>query len=128
MIPKSASPTILVVDDFDDVRFMLRQWLRGRGFRVVEATSGQQAVEVARLEHPNLILMDIGMPGGDGLNATLNIRENAETRDVPVVVVSAYGAEHYRDAALQVGCAGFVAKPINFEELENLISRLLPAA
>ncbi len=117
--------TIMVVDDVEDIRSLLHLWLEKQGYRVVEAGSGPEAVQVAEREHPDLILMDISMPGGDGLNATMSIREHAELRDVPVVVVSANGTAYYRDAALAAGCSEYIVKPIDPDKLESILSRLL---
>ena len=92
--------TILVVDDFDDTRLLLRTWLERRGFRVVEAANGLQAIKQAESESPDLIIMDVQMPQLDGLSATRRIRGLKAMRSVPIVAVSAYGAEQFRDQAL----------------------------
>lgn len=117
--------TILVVDDFDDTRLMMRLWLEKRGYRVVEAADGVKALEVARRESPDLVIMDIEMPEMDGLTATRRIREEAHLRDVPIVAVSAYGAEHWRDRALEAGCDAYVSTPFEPKELSRLIESLL---
>lgn len=120
------SQTILVVDDFDDTRLMMRLWLEKRGYRVVEASDGVQAVEVALRESPHLVIMDIEMPQMDGLAATRRIREEEHLRDVPIVAVSAYGAEHWRDRAIAAGCNEYVSTPFEPRELNELIKSLLP--
>lgn len=117
--------TILVVDDFDDTRLMMRLWLQKRGYRVIEAADGMQALEVARRESPQLVIMDIEMPQMDGLAATRLIREEEHLRDVPIVAVSAYGAEHWRDRAIAAGCNEYVSTPFEPKELSNLIKSLL---
>lgn len=117
--------TILVVDDFDDTRLMMRLWLERRGYRVIEASDGVQALEVARRESPQLVIMDIEMPQMDGLAATRLMREEANLRDVPIVAVSAYGAEHWRDRAIAAGCNEYVSTPFEPKELSNLIKSLL---
>jgi CheY-like chemotaxis protein len=117
--------TILVVDDFDDTRLMMRLWLQKRGYRVVEASDGLEALEVARRESPHLVIMDIEMPEMDGLAATRQIRSDENLRDVPVVAVSAYGAEHWRDRALEAGCNEYVSTPFEPRELDSLIKSLL---
>src|SRR5438309_12042681 len=83
--------TILVVDDFDDTRLLLRTWLERKGFRVIEAENGNQAVAEAEIGCPDLIIMDVEMPGMDGFAATRKIRELKELEGVPVLAVSAYG-------------------------------------
>jgi CheY-like chemotaxis protein len=117
--------TILVVDDFDDTRLMMRLWLEKRGYRVVEASDGVEAVEVARRESPDLVIMDIEMPQMNGLTATQRIREEEHLRNVPIVAVSAYGAEHWRDRALEAGCNEYVSTPFEPRELSELIKSLL---
>jgi len=125
IVSTASGRTILVVDDIQDIRSLLHLWLEKHGYRVVEAGSGPEAVETAERERPDLILMDISMPGGGGLNATVQIREHAELSNLPVVVISANGTEYYRDAALAAGCAEYLVKPIDPVELETVMSRLL---
>ena len=114
-------PTILVVDDFDDTRWLLRTWLEKRGFRVIEAENGNEAVLEAQSKSPDLIIMDLEMPELDGLSATKQIRGDAKLADVPIVAVSAYGAEQFRGLALQAGCNEYVSTPFEPAELERLI-------
>ena len=114
-------PTILVVDDFDDTRWLLRTWLERKGFRVIEAVNGNEAVDEAQSESPDLIIMDLEMPELDGLAATRKIRNLAKLAGVPIVVVSAYGAEQFRGLALEAGCDEYVATPFEPAELERVI-------
>jgi CheY-like chemotaxis protein len=118
-------PTILVVDDFDDTRLLLRTWLERKGFCVIEAENGNQAVALAESERPDLIIMDLEMPELDGLAATRKIRNVKELENVPVVAVSAYGAEQFRDDALAAGCDEYVSTPFEPESLEQLIRSLV---
>src|SRR3989440_7692658 len=85
-------PTILLVEDFDDTRLMMKLWLMRSGYRVVEAETGEEAISLARRELPDLIIMDVMMPGMNGLDATQRIREYQALRRTPIVAVSAYGA------------------------------------
>ncbi|HEV7842751.1 MAG TPA: response regulator [Pyrinomonadaceae bacterium] len=117
---------IMVVEDFEDNRFMMRRLLEMSGYRVVEAVNGEQAVEVARRERPHLILMDLSLPILDGLAATRRIRQHEELRRVPIIAVSAHDTSDFHADALAAGCNDYVTKPIDFEQLENLLSRLLP--
>lgn len=117
--------TILVADDFDDTRLMMRLWLERRGYRVIEAADGVEALEVARRESPDLVIMDIEMPEMDGLAATRRIREEEHLRDVPIVAVSAYGEEHWRDRAIAAGCNEYVSTPFEPRELNELIKSLI---
>jgi CheY-like chemotaxis protein len=118
----SVRHTILVVDDFDDTRWLLRTWLERKGFRVVEAENGNEAVSEAQTESPDLIIMDLEMPELDGLAATRQIRGLANPLGgVPIVAVSAYGADQFRGPALQAGCNEYVSTPFEPAELERLI-------
>lgn len=116
-----AKPVILVVDDFDDTRLLLRTWLERKGFEVIEAENGNEAVSQAETKRPNLIIMDLEMPELDGLAATRKIRAVKELEKVPVLAVSAYGAEQFRDDALAAGCDEYVSTPFEPEALEKLI-------
>lgn len=118
--------TILVVDDFDDTRLLLRTWLERKGFRVIEAANGNQAVAVAESERPDLIIMDMEMPELDGLAATRKIRNLKMLENVPVVAVSAYGAHQFRREALAAGCNEYVSTPFEPDDLEKVIRSFLP--
>jgi len=117
--------TILVVDDFDDTRLLLRTWLQKKGFRVVEAENGNRAIAAAESSHPDLIIMDVEMPELDGLAATRKIRELKGLAAVPILAVSAYGADQYRDHALAAGCNEYLSTPFEPDELERLIRALI---
>ena len=117
--------TILIVDDFDDTRLLLRTWLQKKGYRVVEAENGNRAVAAAENDRPDLIIMDVEMPELDGLAATRQIRKLTNFGEVPIVAVSAYGADQYRDHAIAAGCDEYVSTPFEPEELERLIRALI---
>src|ERR1700730_8519223 len=87
--------TILLVEDFDDTRLMMKLWLVRNGYRVLEAETGEEAISVAQRELPDLIIMDVLMPGMNGLDATQRIRESQPQRRTPTVAISAYGADEY---------------------------------
>lgn len=126
MTPSTIGPrTILVVDDFDDTRLLLRTWLQKKGYRVVEAVNGKQAVAEAESRRPDLIIMDVEMPELDGLAATRKIRALANSEELPIVIVSAYGAEQFRDEALAAGCNEYVSTPFEPDKLEELIESLI---
>jgi two-component system, cell cycle response regulator DivK len=120
------SPTVMVVEDFEDNRFMMRRLLEMSGYRVLEAINGEEAVELAHRERPNLILMDLSLPQLDGLAATRRIRQHEDLRNVPIVAVSAHDTADFHADALAAGCNDYVTKPIDFDQLEALLSRLLP--
>lgn len=118
--------TIMVVEDYDDTRLLLRKALETWGYRVLEAINGQEAVDIAEREHPDLILMDLDLPILDGIAATQHIRQQAELKDIPIVAVTAYPLSYTRVKAFARGCSGYMAKPIDFTELEQLLTRYLP--
>lgn len=115
--------TVLVVDDFDDTRLLLRTWLERRGFRVIEAENGLQAIDQAETESPDLIIMDMQMPELDGLSATRRIRMSKGS--VPILAVSAYGADQFREQALAAGCNEYVSTPFEPAALEGIIRSLV---
>ena len=116
-----SKPVILVVDDFDDTRLLLRTWLERKGFLVIEAENGIEAVSQAETNRPDLIIMDLEMPELDGLAATRKIRNVKELEKVPVLAVSAYGADQFRDDAIAAGCNEYVSTPFEPDDLEQLI-------
>lgn len=118
--------TILVVDDFDDTRLLLRTWLERKGYRVIEAHDGRQAISAAQNIIPDLIIMDVEMPELDGLSATREIRKLQALGNVPIVAVSAYGADQFRLEALAAGCNEYVSTPFEPNELEILIRSFMP--
>jgi CheY-like chemotaxis protein len=120
-----ALPKILLVEDFDDTRLMMKMWLEKRGYRVIEAETGEQAITLAQREAPDLIIMDVMMPGMNGLDATLQIRQYQALRLTPIVAVSAYGADEYRRLAIQAGCNEYVSTPFEPTALAELITSLL---
>jgi CheY-like chemotaxis protein len=125
--PREGLRTILLVEDFDDTRLMMKMWLQRNGYRVIEAETGEEAITLARGEHPDLIIMDMMMPGMNGLDATQQIRQYRALRDTPIVAVSAYGADEYRRIALEAGCDEYVSTPFEPDALAELIRSLLTA-
>ena len=122
---EASHPTVLVVEDFEDNRFMMRRLLEMSGYRVVEAVNGNQAVEMAEQESPDIILMDLSLPMLDGLAATRRIRERNGAGRVPIVAVSAHDSADFHAEALAAGCNEYVTKPIDFDQLVGLLDRLL---
>ena len=118
-------PTVLLVEDTEDNRFMMRRLLEMSGYRVVEAMNGEEAVQLARAESPQLILMDLSLPVIDGLAATRLIRKVPALQSTPIIAVSAHDTSDFQDEAVEAGCNSYVTKPIDFNELELLIQQLL---
>jgi CheY-like chemotaxis protein len=117
--------TVLLVEDYDAIRLLLKEYLEKMGFRVVEASDGEQAVESARREgrRLSLILMDINLPGLDGLGATRQIREIEGLREVPIVACTARSSEEGREAARAAGCTELVPKPIDKTTMRSILDR-----
>jgi len=122
---KREKELLLVVEDFEDSRFMMLRLLEMAGYRVLEASDGEQAVELAVQKRPALILMDLSLPKLDGLAATRKIRRHRTVGKVPIVAVSAHDATESRVEALEAGCNEYVTKPIDLDHLHGLVKRLL---
>lgn len=119
---------ILYVEDNDDNVYMLKTWLELLdGFEVVVAEDGEKGCKMAATERPDVILMDLEMPGVDGWEATRRLKSNPETHEIPVIALSAHAVSGTREKALAAGCDEFDTKPIDFERLVAAIRRLLDA-
>lgn len=116
---------VLVVEDTEDNRFMMRRLLEMSSYQVVEAVNGEEAVRIAATEHPDIILMDLSLPLVDGLGATRRIRALPDFNNVPIIAVSAHDTADFHNEALSAGCNAYITKPIDFTELEDLVVRLL---
>ncbi|HVG29438.1 MAG TPA: response regulator [Pyrinomonadaceae bacterium] len=117
---------LMVVDDTPDNLVLLSLHLQQAGFRVITASNGEEALKIAEISSPDLILIDIAMPGLDGLGATRRLREHPVLRLVPVVAVTAFSTDGFRRAAYDAGLDGYLTKPVDFERLNELVRRLLP--
>ena len=117
--------TVLVVDDAADNRILISLSLQSEGFRVLTAGDGEEAIKVASLARPDLILMDIAMPDVDGLTATRRIRELPELQHVPIVALTAFNTSGFQRAAYEAGCDAYMTKPLDFDRLNSLIGMLL---
>jgi len=125
MLMKRTKKSFLVVEDFEDSRFMMRRLLEMAGYNVLEASDGEQAVKIAVESRPALILMDLSLPKLDGLSATRQIRQKKGLKAVPIVAVSAHDSPESRTEALAAGCDEYVTKPIDFDHLTQLLQRFL---
>jgi chemosensory pili system protein ChpA (sensor histidine kinase/response regulator) len=118
--------TILVAEDDADIRLMMATLLGMKGYRVVEAGDGQEALDVAQKERPDIVLMDLQLPRLNGFAVARFIRQSDALRRTPIVVVSAHDPAKHRNLALAAGCNAYVQKPIDFDHLDELIVSLLP--
>jgi len=119
------APTILVVEDTADTRELVKYILEFSGFRVLEAEDGLEAVDVAFREHPDLILMDMSLPVMDGCQATRLIRKRSELAGVPIIACTAHNQWEWRSKAILAGCTDFMMKPIDRDNLTNILSRYI---
>src|SRR5882762_2413855 len=106
--------TILVVEDYDDTRLLLEEWLKVRNFRVIQARDGWEAIDLAVREHPSLILMDINIPVIDGIEVTCMLKEIQTIKDVPIVALTGNDSAETREDAADVGVDAFLTKPLDF--------------
>jgi CheY-like chemotaxis protein len=118
-------PTIMVVEDNEPSRDVLCRRLERRGYRVLPAVDGEQAVADARTALPDLILMDLGLPGIDGWEATRRLKADNATQHIPLIVLSAHAMASDRELALAAGGDEFDTKPVRFEQLMTKIDTLL---
>jgi CheY-like chemotaxis protein len=126
MIEKdSRDRTVLIVEDDEDARYLMRLELEHLGYLIVEAENGEQAVEVAEREQPDIILMDLSLPRMDGIAATQKIRATDGFSGVPVIAVTAHQETDFREGAKAAGFDAYVTKPIDMNWLSELIKGLL---
>jgi CheY-like chemotaxis protein len=121
------APLILIVEDFDDAREMYRDYLEFTGFRVVTARDGREAIDKATTLQPDLVLMDLSLPGIDGWEATRLLKADPATRNILIVALSAHALAAEGQRARSAGCDGFIAKPCLPSDLVEEVSRYLKA-
>ncbi len=116
---------ILYVEDNDDNVFMLKPRLQRRGFEVIIATDGKEGIELTRQERPDLIIMDLSLPILDGWAASEQLKEAPDTRNIPIIALSAHAMAGDREKALAAGCDDYDTKPVEFKRLVDKINALL---
>jgi CheY-like chemotaxis protein len=117
--------TVLIVEDNEPSRDALARRLQRRGYDVRTAVDGEEGVHLARAVRPDLILMDLGLPKMDGWEATRQLKADARTRAIPIIVLSAHAMTNDREMALRAGGDDFDTKPIRFPQLLAKIEGLL---
>ena len=117
--------TILYVEDNEDNIYVIKNRFARVGFTVLVAIDGEQGVAMAAAERPDLILMDLGLPGLDGWEATKRIKSQPETRHIPVIALSAHAMTGDREKALAAGCDDFDTKPVEMPRLLSKVRALL---
>jgi two-component system cell cycle response regulator DivK len=113
------------VEDNPDSRLLVRRVLEAEDYRVIEAGEALVGIEIAKTQRPDLILMDICLPGMDGLEATTRLREIKGFESIPILAVTAYVLKDDREKALQAGCSGYIKKPIDVDRLPAEIASFL---
>ncbi len=116
---------VLYVEDNDDNRILVRRILEAEGYHVLEATSAQEGLTLAREHHPDLILVDINMPEVDGLTMTAHLKSDPDLAQVPVVAITANVMKGDRERTLAAGCDGYIQKPIDVDLLPQQVARFL---
>lgn len=117
---------ILVAEDSADSAVSISLHLQQTGYQVVMANDGEEAVKIAALTRPDLILMDLSMPVLDGLGATRRIREESPSQYIPIIAITAFSTSGFLQAAHDAGVDGYLTKPIDFKRMDDLIKALLP--
>ena len=122
----TAKPTILVVEDDDNSLIALNNLLRLRGYRVLEASDGNEAITVVKAEKLDLILLDLQLPKLNGLGVIRHLRETLNLSTLPIVMMTACDSEESRGSAMACGCDEFLPKPIDFDRLEAVLDHFVP--
>lgn len=119
------SKTILVVEDFEDNRYLIKYQLEKLGYEVLQAEDGQEAIQMAKYNSPDLIIMDIALPLVDGLTATRIIREDIDqAKKIPIIAFTASGNSIYKEA-INAGCDALLSKPLEIDTLKPVIEKYL---
>ena len=123
---KRQAPLVLIVDDFEDNREMYAQYLRFHGYEIAEADNGQEALKQAAALLPDVIVMDLSLPGMDGWEATRRLKQDAATRDIPVIALTGHALTGSEHTAREAGCDTFLTKPCAPAVLGQEIRKMLP--
>jgi two-component system cell cycle response regulator DivK len=119
------SKKILIVEDNPQNMRLVEMALRAEHYFLLEATNGEDALEIAKKERPDLIIMDVQLPKMSGLEVTRKLREIPEFNQTPIIAVTAYAMKGDEEKALDAGCSAYLSKPIRARELPNLIAKML---
>jgi two-component system, cell cycle response regulator DivK len=117
--------TVLLIEDNEDNRIVYSTILRHYGYTVVEALTGEEGIAAAQSDRPDLILMDIGLPGVDGWEATRRLKADDSTRQIPIIALTAHAMAEHREQALEVGCDAYLAKPVEPREVLAQVKMML---
>jgi two-component system cell cycle response regulator DivK len=124
-LKEGLSKKILVVDDNQDSRELVVKVLKNRGYQMIEAVDGEDALEKAAAENPDLILMDISIPKINGYEVTRRLKSQVNFKNTPIIALTAHAMKGDREKALEAGCDGYISKPINIHEIPDQIKSYL---
>lgn len=119
-------PLVLIAEDDPDQRFLYAEYLRTTGFDVIEAPDGLVAVSLARAQHPDIVLLDMGLPGLDGIGVAEALKKDPALSGIPILAITGLASEDLRRRALTVGCATYLAKPYSPMALVAEVKHWLP--
>lgn len=123
---KRMKPTVLVVEDDSDSRYVLKNILSAKGYRVLEAADGEEALVQVESRKLDLILLDLQLPKLDGFGVVQRLKENANFENLQIVIMTAYEPEGSRRTVIAAGCYDFLPKPLDFDRLEAVLDQLVP--
>ena len=122
-----SSYTVLIVEDNPKNRKVFRDLLRIHGYKSIEAVDGEEGYKMAKERKPDLILMDVQLPGIDGYKVTRRLKSEDDTKDIPIVIVTSFAMEGEEKEAKEAGCNDYISKPINIHQFMETIKKHLPA-
>ncbi|MCB9496610.1 MAG: response regulator [Fibrobacteria bacterium] len=124
--PRPSDPVILLAEDNPDIRETLCEFLEAQGCQVLLASNGNEAVQQANRQRPDLVLMDVQMPGMDGLEATRKLRENTDFSDLPIVIMTAFASGEDAERCRDAGATSYIPKPLELRRLGRILTEFLP--
>ena len=116
---------VMVVEDNEKNRKLMRVVLKAKGYNVIEATTGEEALNILKNQKPDIILMDIQLPGIDGLTLVRQIKADLLTKDIPIIAVTAYAMKGDEQKFIETGCDSYISKPINTQELPLVVEKYI---
>ncbi len=116
---------VMVVEDNEKNRKLMRVVLKAKGYNIIEATTGEEALNLLKNQKPDIILMDIQLPGIDGLTLIKQIKASVVTKDIPIIAEAAYAMKGDDQKILDTGCDAYVSKPVNTQELSLIVEKYI---
>ncbi len=126
--PVNPPARIMIVEDSEDIRVLLAELLEGEGYDLVFATNGEESLETAQAIHPDIILMDLSLPGMDGWEAVYRLRQLPAFKKTPIVALTAHATRMDEERALAVGCTGYISKPFDMDNLLQYLASFGPSS